>query len=140
MADMTRYDFYADMYATHSEIGYLLWLVLMLLLSDGALALALAWWPQSDVYLVPGISGYAQVPVIWGATVPHAVPGTPASGTLMQVDLERLQRPGAGSPASAAVVVDGVGAGTTPTTFSSASASSDPGADGLRDDANTGAR
>jgi len=85
---MSSYDFYADMYATHSEIGYLLSLGLALLAFDGGLALMIGRWPHADVYLVPGVVAYGEVPVIWGRQPPTAASGeTGTAAALLHVSL-----------------------------------------------------
>jgi len=85
---MSSYDFYADMYAMHSEIGYLLTLGLVLLAFDGGLALMIGRWPRADVYLVPGVEAYGEVPVIWGRQPPVPAPGDGGRApALIQVSL-----------------------------------------------------
>jgi hypothetical protein len=85
---VSSYDFYADMYATHSEIGYLLALGLMLLACDGGLAVLIGRWPPPDVYLVPGVVAYGEVPVVWSRQPPRPAAATGnAQPTMLQVSL-----------------------------------------------------
>jgi hypothetical protein len=89
---MSSYDFYADMYATHSEIGYLLALGLLLLACDGGLAVLIGRWPPPDVYLVPGVVAYGEVPVVWGRQPPRCAAATSGvQPTLLQVSLSASQ-------------------------------------------------
>jgi len=93
---MSSYDFYADMYATHSEIGYLLTLGLALLAFDGGLGVMISRWPRADVYLVPGVVAYGEVPVIWGRQPPRPAPvPQPGSNTAALLQVSLSHAPGA---------------------------------------------
>jgi len=110
---MKSYDFYADMYATHSEIGYLLALGLLLLAFDGGVAVLIGRWPPADVYLVPGVVAYGEVPVVWGRQPPRgpAADGS-AHPTLIQVSLPAAHDPPLASPDGAGKALgDGSDAG-----------------------------
>ncbi len=79
-----RYDFYADMLETHTEIGYLLVIAISLLAFNAAISAVLWRWPGDDVYLVPGVEGGGMANVTWGAAPPpirEAEPHDPLEGT-----------------------------------------------------------
>jgi hypothetical protein len=67
------YDFYKDMLETHSEIGYLLVVLVAMALFNVALGVTIAVYPTQDVYLVPGIDACGEVEVAWGAKPPPAM-------------------------------------------------------------------
>lgn len=70
-----RYDFWNEEHATHTENGYLLLLLVLILLFDACLVAAIFAVPPPDVYLVPGAQRIGHSRLHWAADTPTVVHG-----------------------------------------------------------------
>ncbi len=61
------------MLETHSEIGYLLVILVALIVYCGVVFIAIVRFPVDDVYLVPGVEACGVADIAWGANPPTPV-------------------------------------------------------------------
>jgi hypothetical protein len=81
------YDFYADMLQTHSEIGYLLVVLVALLLYNAVVGIAICRFPVDDVYLVPGVEACGVAHIAWDANAPTLIEPSAIQSTPVRADL-----------------------------------------------------
>lgn len=66
-----KYDYWDEMLATHRENGYLVILAVMLVVLNVCLVTVHFFWPQEDVYFLPGVEEMGRAGIAWSAPIPE---------------------------------------------------------------------